>query len=146
MPSAIRMHSQSPTRTYITQFTNCRLVKENQLISEDLWVSSETGKILNGQDIFYHERTAPDQVIDLGGRILSPGLIDVQLNGAFGFNFSIAPENPALYAKDFRRIRRNLVETGVTSFLPTLTSQRAEVYHKVGSLYPIISNLLAQHD
>jgi N-acetylglucosamine-6-phosphate deacetylase len=131
MPSAIRRHPQSP-RTSITKFTNCRLLKGKQLVHEDLWISSQTGKIVNGQDVFYHHRTSPDQVIDLGGRILSPGLIDVQLNGAYGFNFSIDAESSASYAKELMRVKKNLIKTGVTSFLPTLTSQRPEVYHKVG--------------
>jgi N-acetylglucosamine-6-phosphate deacetylase len=133
MPSAIRRQSQSPVRAHITKFTNCRLLKGQQLVHEDLWISSQTGKVLNGQDVFYQHRTSPDQVIDLGGRILSPGLIDVQLNGAYGFNFSIEADSPASYAKELIRVKKSLVKTGVTSFLPTLTSQRPEVYHKVSS-------------
>ncbi|KAF2429164.1 Metallo-dependent hydrolase [Tothia fuscella] len=134
MPSAIRSHSQSPIRrfrTRITKFTNCRLLKNGSLVKEDLWIGADSGKILDGQDVFFHRQTAPDQVIDLGGRILSPGFIDVQLNGAFGFNFSIEPENSATYVKELTRIKKSLVETGVTSFLPTTTSQRPETYHKV---------------
>ncbi|RDW71871.1 hypothetical protein BP5796_07905 [Coleophoma crateriformis] len=124
MPSAI------PTkRDKITKFTNCRLVKGDELIEQDLWVSSGTGKIVRSQEVFYSEHAVPDATIDLGGRIISPGLIDVQLNGAFGFDFSVIPEDPTTYNKTLKLVNRSLVQTGVTSYLPTLTSQRAEVYH-----------------
>lgn len=131
MPGKINSQPQSPTRTSITKFTNCRLLQNGKLVQEDLWISSRSGKILNGQEVFYKYRTAPDQVIDLAGRILSPGFIDVQVNGAFGFDFSVAPENSADYVKGLRKVNRGLVKTGVTSYTPTVVSQRKEVYHKV---------------
>ena len=131
MPGKICSSPQSPTRTSITKFTNCRLLRNGSLVEEDLWVSSRNGKILNGQEVFYNHRAAPDQVIDLGGRILSPGFIDVQVNGAFGFDFSVAPERSVEYVKGFAKVNKGLVKTGVTSYTPTIVSQRPEVYHKV---------------
>jgi N-acetylglucosamine-6-phosphate deacetylase len=129
MPSATHVDTQP---TGITKFTNCLLVKGNSLIKEDLWISSVSGKILNGQQLLYGHRTAPDNIVDLGGRILSPGFIDVQLNGAYGFDFSVIPEDGTVgYGKGVRRVNKNLITTGVTSYLPTLTSQRPEVYQKV---------------
>lgn len=119
----------------VIKFTNCLLVKGNDLVKEDLWISSASGKILNGQEILYEHRTAPKEIVDLGGRILSPGLIDTQLNGAYGFDFSVIPEEgTATYGKGVLRVNRNLIATGVTSYLPTLTSQRPEVYQKVSDL------------
>lgn len=131
MPSAIRSHTPSPTRTNITKFTNCHVVRNNDLIYEDLWISSRTGRILNGEEVFFKHKAAPDKVIDLGGRILAPGLIEVQLNGAFGFDFSVAPDDTAQYPKGLLRANKQLVKTGVTSFTPTVTSQRSDVYRKV---------------
>lgn len=117
----------------VTKFTNCLLVKGNDLVNEDLWVSSNSGKILNGQEVLFEHRVAPEEVIDLGGRILSPGFIETQLNGAYGFDFSVIPdEGAAAYGKGVLRVNRSLIATGVTSYLPTLTSQRPEVYHEVG--------------
>lgn len=135
MPSFVPMYEAStraqPTSGVI-KFTNCLLVKGNDLVKEDLWVSSLSGKILNGQQILYEYRAAPEEIVDLGGRILSPGLIDTQLNGAYGFDFSVIPEEGAVaYSKGVLRVNRSLVATGVTSYLPTLTSQRSEVYRKV---------------
>ncbi len=74
MPSAVR--SSEPRKNGITKFTNCRLVKGDSLVRGDLWVSSATGKIVYSQAAFYDELALPDGVVDLGGRILSPGLID----------------------------------------------------------------------
>lgn len=134
MPSAVRptVTAAASPRSGVLKFTNCFLVKGTDLVYEDLWVSSVTGKILNGQEILYGHLTAPDDIINLGGRILSPGLIDVQLNGAYGFDFSVIPgEGSMAYAKGVQQVNRNLVRAGVTSYLPTLTSQRPEVYHEV---------------
>lgn len=128
MPSAI------PTRRErITKFTNCRILKGDELVEQDLWVSSASGKIVRSQEAFYGQHAVPDATINLGGRIISPGLIDVQLNGAFGFNFSQIPENPLSYGKTLRQVNKSLIETGVTSYLPTLTSEPREVYHHVRS-------------
>jgi N-acetylglucosamine-6-phosphate deacetylase len=126
MPSAT-----SISRPRITKFTNCRLVKDDELVEQDLWVSSLTGKIVRSQEVFYGEQVIPDLTVNLGGRIISPGLIDVQLNGAFGFNFSQIPEDPSSYGKTLRQVNKSLVQTGVTSYLPTLTSEKREVYHQV---------------
>lgn len=116
----------------IVKFTNCRLLKGNELVYEDLWISSTSGKILNGQQILYEDRVAPENIINLQDRILSPGLIDVQLNGAFDFDFSVIPDDGVVaYGKGVARVNRKLIATGVTSYLPTLTSQRPEVYYKV---------------
>lgn len=128
MPSAV---SPAGSREKITKFTNCRLVKGDELVSQDLWVSSVTGKIVRSQEVFYSENAVPDETIDLGGRIISPGLIDVQLNGAFGFNFSTIPDDPSSYGKLLRQMNKSLAQTGVTSYLPTVTSSKREVYHQV---------------
>ncbi|KAH8904447.1 N-acetylglucosamine-6-phosphate deacetylase [Coniochaeta sp. PMI_546] len=127
MPSAIR---QAPVNG-ITKFTNCRLVVGDSLVDGDVWVSSVTGKILQSQAAFYDERVLPDETIDLGGRILSPGMIECQLNGAFGFNFSTVLEDMSQYGKKLKEVNRQIVATGVTSYIPTVTSQTSELYHKV---------------
>ncbi len=132
LSSEAKMPSAVPTgREIITKFANCRLVIENELVEQDLWVSSATGKILRSQEVFYGENVVPDITINLRGKIVAPGLIDVQLNGAFGFNFSQIPEDPSTYGKTLRQVNKRLIQTGVTSYLPTLTSEKIEVYHQV---------------
>jgi len=115
----------------ITKFTNCRLLRGHELVCDDLWVSSTTGKILRSQAAFYDELLLPDNTIDLGGRIISPGFIDSQLNGAFGFNFSTVLDDMSRYDEKVRELNKKLVQTGVTSYVPTVTSQTPELYHQV---------------
>ncbi|KAK4461833.1 hypothetical protein QBC42DRAFT_328864 [Cladorrhinum samala] len=128
MPSVIT----SPTsKTGISKLTNCRIAGGDALIWKDIWVSSITGKILQSQTAFYDELITPDEVIDLGGRIVSPGFIDCQLNGAFGFNFSTLLDDMPQYGKQLQDVNKKLVETGVTSYLPTVTSQTGQLYQAV---------------
>ena len=57
---------------------------------------------------------APEaDVLDARGQTLSPGLIDLQLNGAFGRDFTVEP--PALWP-----VAEQLPRYGVTAFLPTI--------------------------
>ncbi|KAL1890553.1 N-acetyl-glucosamine-6-phosphate deacetylase [Sporothrix stenoceras] len=129
----------APGTRGITKLTNCRLVRGNDLVWEDLWISSNTGKIVRSQAAFYDHHVLPDETVDLGGRIVAPGMIECQLNGAFGFNFSTlfgdednaAKGQPTTYETRLRELNRKLVQTGVTSYVPTVTSQTSELYHKV---------------
>jgi N-acetylglucosamine-6-phosphate deacetylase len=119
----------------ITKFTNCRILKNGQLIEQDLWIDSFSGKILRDQEAFYELHLSPDQVINLNGRILAPGFIDVQLNGAQGFDYSVPQATREEYDAGFLESNRGLIKTGVTSFLPTTVSTTAENYQKVGKIF-----------
>ncbi len=55
------------------------------------------------------------QIIDGNGRLLVPGFIDLQINGAFGGDFTTQPESIWQAAKELTRY-------GVTSFLPTIVT------------------------
>ena len=132
MPSAVT----DPPQNGVTKLTNCRVVRGDALVPGDLWISASTGKIIHSQSSFYDELLVPANVVDLAGRIVSPGLIDVQLNGAYGFNFSTMPDDPAEYARQVRDVNRQLVRTGVTSYMPTLTSQKPELYQTVRAQEP----------
>ena len=128
MPSAVNRAKEQPR---VTKFTNCLLVKQNRLVSQDLWIDARTGTILDSQSAFYSHHITPDQTIDLGGRIISPGFIDVQLNGAQGFDFSVPKDTAEEYEEGLKKVNWHLVRHGVTSYLPTVTSTRQEVYRKV---------------
>lgn len=97
-------------------------------------MSSVSGKVIDSQASFYDELNLPDKTIDLGGRIVSPGFIECQLNGAFGFNFSTLLDDMTQYGKQLQEVNRKIVTTGVTSYIPTITSQRPELYQKVSLL------------
>lgn len=104
-------------------FTNCLLLSdEGVLKSGDLWIDAARGVVLDSQRTFYlrKERPRPESVIDLGGNILAPGLIDAQINGAYGFDFSEYDGDDEKYLAGLDMVARRIVETGVTSLLPTI--------------------------
>jgi N-acetylglucosamine-6-phosphate deacetylase len=53
--------------------------------------------------------------LDAAGRLVAPGFIDLQLNGAFGLDFTAAPET-------IWEVGRRLPQYGVTAFLPTIVT------------------------
>jgi len=63
-----------------------------------------------------------DRIIDLGGKLLAPGFIDVQVNGGGGVLFNDDPSVASIAAigKTHRRF-------GTTGFLPTLISDDLDV-------------------
>jgi N-acetylglucosamine-6-phosphate deacetylase len=59
-------------------------------------------------------------VIDADGLIVAPGLIDIQINGAFGHDFTQDPTT-------IWSVGERLPELGVTSFVPTVVTSPAEI-------------------
>ncbi|KAH8108982.1 Metallo-dependent hydrolase [Phellopilus nigrolimitatus] len=98
-------------------FTNCLLVQEDgSLVEKDLWIDERRGVVLDSQRTFFLRRERPDTVIDLGGNILSPGLLDIQINGAYNFDFSVYDGDDEQYHAGMDMIARRIVETGVTAY------------------------------
>jgi N-acetylglucosamine-6-phosphate deacetylase len=128
-------------------FTNCLLALEDgSLVSRDLWIDSDFGLILDAQvreptairclcvviimnikHTFFARQTRPSRVVDLNGAVLAPGLLDIQINGAFGVDFSIYNNNKGVpansegeraadrgYIESLIRVASSIVETGVT--------------------------------
>ncbi|KAI0343492.1 Metallo-dependent hydrolase [Trametopsis cervina] len=117
-------------------FTNCLLpLEDGSLVEKDLWIDERRGVILDSQKTFFKRRQRPDRVIDLGGNILSPGYLDIQINGAYGFDFSVFEGDHAAYREGIKMVAEKIVETGVTSLVPTIITQEK-------SLYPTLLNLL----
>ncbi|KAJ3601086.1 hypothetical protein NHX12_032059 [Muraenolepis orangiensis] len=110
----------------ITQFTNCRLLRDHQLTREDLWVRD--GRILDPEKLFFDEQGYADRQLDCGGAILAPGFIDVQINGGYGVDFSQLSEDASV---GVAFVAKKILEHGVTSFCPTLVTSPPSVYHKV---------------
>jgi N-acetylglucosamine-6-phosphate deacetylase len=58
----------------------------------------------------------------MGGNIVSPGFIDIQINGAYGFDFSVYEDGSDAYRRGLKTVAEKIVETGVTSYVsPSLT-------------------------
>ncbi|KAJ3828849.1 carbohydrate esterase family 9 protein [Lentinula raphanica] len=113
-------------------FTNCFLPQEDgSLIEKDLWIDERRGAILDAQRTFFLMKERPAKIIDLGGNILSPGLIDIQINGAYGFDFSVFDGDDDVYKTSLQDVAERIVETGVTSFVPTLITQERSLYPKI---------------
>ncbi|CAN6626124.1 hypothetical protein TRVA0_010S02718 [Trichomonascus vanleenenianus] len=112
-------------------FVNATLCEAGELFPDsNLWVDTLTGKIISPPTPMPQNV----QIIDLEGAILSPGFLDVQLNGAFGFDFSddkFGDGSAEAFKAGLANVSRKLVKTGVTSFCPTLPSTFKHVYHKV---------------
>ena len=76
-------------RAHVVKFTNVRIVRNGRLADGDcetLWVAG--GRIIDPEARFWiamgAKMFAADIVVDCGGLICGPGLIDLQINGGFG--------------------------------------------------------------
>jgi N-acetylglucosamine-6-phosphate deacetylase len=75
----------------------------------------------SGQDPSIREEAlAAAPTIDLQGQVLAPGLIDIQINGAYGIDFSHWPGEEEDYVSKVETVSTRLAETGVTAYLPTV--------------------------
>lgn len=87
----------------------------------------EDGKITSIVRGHLSDGNLPGQVIDAD--IVSPGIIDLQVNGAFGREVTANPD-------DIDFISRNLLSTGCTSWLPTVVTAPADFYPPVFAGWP----------
>lgn len=69
----------------------------------------------------------PETVIDAA--IVSPGLIDLQVNGGWGREATADP-------RDIDHISRAMLATGATSWLPTIVTSAAETYPPLFEAWP----------
>lgn len=115
------------------RFTNCHLCDKGTIsYNTDLYVDTASGKI--------SRKGKPSRTIDLKGKIISPGFIDIQNNGIYGLNFSALNGNSseadiARFGAFYRDVMAKYLATGVTSLCPTVTSNFPEVYEKVLPIY-----------
>ncbi|CCM05876.1 uncharacterized protein FIBRA_08113 [Fibroporia radiculosa] len=113
-------------------FTNCLLpLEDGSLVQRDLWIDERRGTILDAQRTFFLRKERPDRVIDLKGNVLSPGFMDIQINGAYGFDFSVYDGDDEAYRQGLKTIAERIVETGVTSLVPTIITQEKSLYPKL---------------
>ena len=108
----------------IVRFTNCCLLRDHDLVAEDLFVQG--GVIADPKKLFWDGQKA-DVTIDCEGMILAPGFIDLQLNGAFGCDFS----TPDGLSESVDKVSAGVLAHGVTAYLPTVITSSAETYQRV---------------
>lgn len=109
------------------KFTSGRVEGINYLDNQPVAVSFENGLI-----------TAVESLKRQSGKketlYISPGFIDIQVNGYDGISFSLegaddsSPESKLLSVEEIRKITRELWTHGVTTFFPTLTTNSQELF------------------
>ncbi len=97
-----------------TKLANCNLITNGRRILNQEVVIAEDRIIYVGNANSY---PSDCDLVDLGGRWLAPGFIDLQVNGAGGALFQERPTGPVLDT-----MSQTLRRFGVTNFLPTLTA------------------------
>ncbi|XP_075242892.1 N-acetylglucosamine-6-phosphate deacetylase-like [Convolutriloba macropyga] len=115
----------------ITRFTNCKLCINGKTIEDDLWIRGD--RIVDKQEVFYNDKQAPTTTIDCNGLYLAPGLIETQINGSIGLDFSDLSD-PDTYLDKISRVREHLLQYGVTSFCPTIITSDAHTYELLDGL------------
>ena len=71
----------------LIQFWNCYLIRDHQIIRDDLWVRN--GTILDPHVLFFEENVGADIKIDCKELLIAPGYIDVQINGECFLVYSV---------------------------------------------------------
>lgn len=94
----------------MTSIRNGWLAVDGELIIGDLHICE--GRLT--------EEACGGEVMDASGMIVAPGLIDVQINGGFGRDFTQDPTT-------IWEVGARLPEFGVTSFVPTIVTSPVEV-------------------
>lgn len=132
------------TDASLIKLINCHLVHPANTVSSDpkphielnaeLWIDPKQGKIVGPS-------TEASTIIDMKGRYISPGWIDIQLNGTMGMDFSDGQAQLSCdtYKSRFEFASSKLLRFGCTSFVATITSTRAEEYAR---LAPLLSNVV----
>ncbi|KAG0669827.1 hypothetical protein C6P42_004215, partial [Pichia californica] len=122
-----------PVRTSeIIQFTNCYLADKSKLIKKDLFVDTNSGKIIEPP-----KEEIGVEIVDLNEAIISPGFLDIQINGCFGLDYSttfIDETSKEKFIHDYNNSMVGLLKYGVTSICPTVTSSFSNVYKDILSL------------
>ena len=94
----------------MTTIRGGQVLTDSGLINPDVYLGS--GLITDSPE--------DDEVVDASGLIVAPGLIDIQINGAFGHDFTQDPTT-------IWEVGSRLPELGVTSFVPTVVTSPGEV-------------------
>eukprot|EP00756_Hemistasia_phaeocysticola_P006852 Hpha_TRINITY_DN14022_c0_g2::TRINITY_DN14022_c0_g2_i1::g.44154::m.44154/K01443/nagA, AMDHD2; N-acetylglucosamine-6-phosphate deacetylase len=106
----------------ITRITNIHLLRKGTLVNEDLWICG--GRVIDPATL---GGRAAAEVVDGKGAVCAPGLIDVQINGAFGIDFT----TPTLTGAEVDTICRGVLAHGCTSLCPTVITSSPEMYRAV---------------
>ena len=98
-------------------YKNCRLLLPDGILPDGMVVVDDEGKI-EYAGIESNSLEIDGEFIDLGGKILSPGFIDIHVHGGNGVTFGAGdlPSNTAHYSQW-------VVKTGVTGYLMSIAEK-----------------------
>ncbi|CAB4442980.1 unnamed protein product [Rhizophagus irregularis] len=129
MPFQSSEKTRQNRNSRLIKIVNGRIVRNHTIINDDVLYIHD-GKIIDPQNHFFACGNPPDVVINAKGLLIAPGYIDVQINGAFGVDFSVWKGDKQM-KEGLDKIAKGLVKYGCTSFVPTIVSSHKEVYHQV---------------
>jgi N-acetylglucosamine-6-phosphate deacetylase len=104
--------------------TRSLLIAGGRVLVERAWVDADV-EVANGAISAVQPRSAErsastTELLDATSLFIAPGLIDLQINGAFGHDFTGNPES-------IWEVGAMLPRSGVTAFLPTIVSSPPDV-------------------
>ena len=111
-------------------FTNCLLCISGELVAQDLYFSTEQESITPN----YYYRQEGVERIDLGGKIIAPGYLDLQTNGMKGVHFTLLAQSDA-QEDDERKLEEvsNMEAShGVTGWWATIPTVEKNRWRQVG--------------
>lgn len=109
----------------ITKFYNCRILRNHKLINDELYIRN--GKVVDAVDLFFKEKRGAHIFIDCKGGVIAPGLIDLQINGGFGYDFSYHAHTE----EAIKVVSKKLLQYGVVGYCPTVVTSPSYVYHEI---------------
>ena len=118
----------------VLKVVNVKLLRNGAFVSDDLWVRG--GRIIDPAMRFWEahdvEQYAAETIVDGHGALCCPGLIDIQINGAFGIDFT----DPTLTAEGVDAVCRGVLAHGCTAFCPTVITSAPQLYRRNLELLP----------
>eukprot|EP01060_Flectonema_neradi_P036709 TRINITY_DN7148_c0_g1_i1.p1 TRINITY_DN7148_c0_g1~~TRINITY_DN7148_c0_g1_i1.p1 ORF type:complete len:711 (+),score=115.32 TRINITY_DN7148_c0_g1_i1:43-2175(+) len=118
----------------VLRVVNILLLRNGELRNDELWVRH--GKVISPAQRFWEAHNikeyAAEWVLDGRGCICTAGLIDLQINGAFGVDFS----SPSLTTEQINVVTKGVLSHGCTSICPTVITSSPETYRAVLPLLP----------
>lgn len=120
------------------QLRNCKLLRDHVVGEQDLWwtLGGETdrAKVIDPQANFWaaqkQSQVRASHVFDCKGLVAIPGYIDLQINGAFGVDFTHLKDHDKCSFGGFPAFSRKILHGGCTSFCPTLITSTPESYRQ----------------
>ncbi len=109
-------------------FTNCQLCISGELIAQDLYFSPETGLLTPN----YYYRSEGVERIDLGGAVVAPGFLDLQVNGWGGWHFTELGRGKEGEGDWLGEFAREEVRGGVTGWWATVPTVQRGRWGEVG--------------